>query len=61
MVSTSGNHNLSFIVDELWHECTCGLGDGDETIIREQDYEQNYLVTATPTATQTDYGRPVPI
>ena len=63
MVSTSGNHNLSFIVDELWHECTCGLGDGegDETVVQKQDYEnQNNLVTATPTATQTEYGRPVP-
>ena len=61
MVSTSGNHNLSFIVDELWHECTFGLGDGEGIVVQEQDYEhQNYLVTATPTATQTEYGRPVP-
>ena len=57
MVSTSGNHNLSFIVDELWHECTSGLGDGEGTVVQKQDYEnQNNLVTATP----TDYGRPVP-
>ena len=58
---TNAGHFIA--LNTMMHECTCGLGDGegDETVVQKQDYEnQNNLVTATPTATQTDYGRPVP-